>query len=225
LFLGGAAALVGTIPSALRAAAAGAPPALAWFGLAGLAGVVVAPAVCAARSLRPIPDGLRSVMFTVAIAFGPLVLFARVLWAGTHHRPLGAVTFSLAAAAVLAAVLVGVARLREIARSGRGLLRAGLWLVSAASVMFGLAKLPVVLAAPAVRAALLDGVLLLGLTGVSVPLRFSTPLNRLLKFAGPLVCSALALAAAAVLRNPELRGLLIAEAPVPRGPWACLFSL
>jgi hypothetical protein len=72
--------------------------------LAGLPGALL-------RQALPLPLGLRALLWGTLLAMTPLALLGRALAAGTHHRPLGAVTFALLAAGVLFGAWVVMLRL------------------------------------------------------------------------------------------------------------------
>jgi len=72
--------------------------------VAGTAGALL-------RGLRPAPLAVRAAVWAALLAVLPLSLFGRLLSAGTHHRPLGAVTFAIVALGVLAASLLVALRL------------------------------------------------------------------------------------------------------------------
>lgn len=77
------------------------------------------------------PHALAEVGGALALALGPLYLLGTWLTASTHHRPLGAVTFSLVGAAVLVVAYVAARRVLHARR--RGIVLAGLGVPGALS--------------------------------------------------------------------------------------------
>jgi len=219
LLLGSAAAILGILPAALRVPE---PFALSALGLAGAAAAWLGPVVAAARALRPLPGGLGSVSYGLLLSFGPLVLFAAKLWSATHHRPLGAVTFSLIASGLVLGCVVATAHLRRVGSGPSGephrVMRVGLWIACAASLALGASRLPGSLGDAAFRSGLLDALLLLALTVGSTRWDVSAGLNRVFRIAGPVAYTLLVGGAAALLHDSELYAVLQREAPVPLAP-------
>jgi hypothetical protein len=106
LFFGLLGALVAAIVAALRSR-----PDLGGFVLL-VAGAVtfIAPAVGVLASRPALGRGARSIVLGAALSVVPLARLASGLKTTTHHRPLGAVTFSIVAVGVIALLAVVVAR-------------------------------------------------------------------------------------------------------------------
>lgn len=146
------------IPAALRAATGGAGLAMAWLALWGSAALMIAPVAGACRVARPLSPFAFSLPLGLALALGPLMVFARVLKTATHHRPLGAATFALVAAILVLGATAFSARVIAWSRGRGGAL---------SKLPHGLAALGLALGAvlllpalsSALRSSLFDGVL------------------------------------------------------------------
>lgn len=200
------------VPAALRTSASFV---LAWAILAGSAALVLGPAAAALRVARPFPRGAWAVPLGFLLALPALVLFARILKVGTHHRPLGGVTFAIVAAGVILAAIAFAARALSWEKP---LLRK---LVLGTAGLFGL--LSVVLLLPAlaapVRGHVLDGVLGFGLVALVAFVKL--PEEKIPNWLGPLVWVAASLVGIA-LGSTELRALCADRAPVLLGVTAWL---
>jgi hypothetical protein len=104
-----AAAVLATVAT-LRATNAGASLVWVWVGVWGALSAVLGPLGAAVRRARPLPLAALSVPVGLAVAIAPLAFFARILKAGTHHRPLGAVTFAIISIVVLLIAIAFSAR-------------------------------------------------------------------------------------------------------------------
>jgi hypothetical protein len=83
----------------------------AWLTAAGFAALALGPAVGALRAARPLSRAGLGVPLGALVALPVLSVLARVLKATTHHRPLGAATFAVIAAAVLLGAMALTSRL------------------------------------------------------------------------------------------------------------------
>jgi choline-sulfatase len=186
LLLGVGAAAIAALPAAVRSAAAGASFLAAWLSLWGSSAALLAPAVGALRIARPLPRSSLSIPAGLVIAAPVLIMLARILKGTTHHRPLGAATFAMLAAAVVLGAIVVAARLIS---SEHRISRAALW-----SLLGMTALATAVLALPLARAgggSVIDALLLLGLGAAAVWVKAPAAAERAARIAGPL---ALALA-------------------------------
>jgi hypothetical protein len=107
--LGLVAAALAAWPAALRF-----QPALVWQAFAVCtagAALVMAPLSAALAGAGPSNKFLQASTVGVLLASLPLVPFASVLRTATHHRPLGGVTFAVAAGAVVVGLSLVAARL------------------------------------------------------------------------------------------------------------------
>ncbi len=119
----------------------------------------------------------------ISLAFLPLAVFGQWLSAATHHRPLGAVTFAVAALGVVVGALLVSARLVDWAR-GKGTKKTvatiGIALSTALSIGLFLRGMPGLWTGA--RAGLVDGGLLLGGLGLLFAVRrASAPWTQLLR--------------------------------------------
>jgi hypothetical protein len=158
-----------------------------------------------------------SVPLGLSFSLAPLIVFARILILGTHHRPLGGATFAFVAAGLIAGAVAVAARVLAWSRERQGLLRNAPWALGAVALaLAGLLSLPA-LGSP-LRASLLDGALgaLLLLGGAS--LRLPDKLAQSLARAGVFVwVAAVAIGLAVGLSSPEVRSVLDSRAPVLLG--------
>jgi hypothetical protein len=220
LALGSLAAAIAAVPAALRVAAQGGSFGLGWLLLAGGSALVLAPAVALARAARPAPLTLLSTLAAASVLTAPLLLFARVLYDKTHHRPLGAATFAAAALVLLAIASFTSWRaftwLTSTGVSARTL-RLVLGGVSALAVVGSLALLS---RAPAWRSSLLDAALALALAGAATALQLPAAWQgRLTRLAAP--AWALLVIAGVVLSRGSIGSLVGQAAPVlsPLNGW------
>ena len=109
-----AGALLVSLPAALRADSAVFG---CWIALWGSTAMVLGPTAGALRTLRPLPPAAWAIPLGALLAAGPLMVFGELLERVTHHRPLGAVTFTLVGVGVLLAAIAVAARLLARARA------------------------------------------------------------------------------------------------------------
>ena len=216
-----AAALLATV-AALRATGGAVSPGWVWIGTWGASAAVLGPLGAVVRRARPLPLAAWCIPIGVGLALAPLTLFARILKATTHHRPLGAVTFAivsiglvLVATAFAARVISELAATRNSSnfRSVRALsavLAALLALVACAVAFRALAG------DAALRPLAVDTVLLL--VAVAAVGWFRLPgarVERLRRWT--LVAWAVALVLAIIaLSRPDVAEMIAASAPVVR---------
>jgi len=183
-------AIAGAVAAARLGGGAG-----AWLTSAGFAALALGPAVGALRAARPFSRAALAVPLGAVVALPVLSLLARVLKATTHHRPLGAATFAVIAAAML---------LGAIALSGRLLIAgsaatpdggsrvarvalAALVLVSLAiSVVLLLPALSSEAARAGVRAPYVEGALLLAAGAAAGLVTLPPGVGRVARIGGPL---------------------------------------
>jgi hypothetical protein len=89
------------LPVALRVNADFQQAATVWLAALGLYGMLLGVVAAGLRLARPLPRRTPALLMGFGFALGPLSLLGTVLAAHTHHRPLGAATFAMLAAAVL----------------------------------------------------------------------------------------------------------------------------
>jgi len=121
LLLGVAASVLVALPAAIRAGMHGhAGLMVAWLAAIAPAAMLLGPSVALARAARPWRPAALAALVGVGLASGPVMVLGRMLKASTHHRPLGAVTFAVVAAAVFLGAMVVAARLLAIVGSLEG---------------------------------------------------------------------------------------------------------
>ena len=230
LLLGVVCAVLVALPGAARTARAseGSTLLLCWLALGGGLGLLLAPAVGAARAARPLPRPAVGLPLGALFASGPLMLLATLIKAKTHHRPLGAATFAMLAAVLLVAAIIVAARLLSATEGKRPFLAWGsivILAVVSGAMMARLVQpaLGAVGAESGLRAALFDGVLLVVLGAAAVGLKVPDGLRNAARYAAPALWIGLALASAVVLRrSPDLVQAASEKAPVLLGLGAWL---
>lgn len=88
------------LPVALRAGGDLQQTVLVWLAALGLYGMLLGVITASVRVARPLPRRTPAVLLGLGFAFGPLALFGTLLVQRTHHRPLGAATYAVVAAAI-----------------------------------------------------------------------------------------------------------------------------
>jgi hypothetical protein len=182
------------LPVALRSGTSFTGGVSVWLAACGLLGLAVTVSAGLLRAGRPLPSAVTFVPMGLVMALGPIAFLGKLLHANTHHRPLGAATFSVLSLAILLGAMAVGGRARRLLNSsnpgkqkfGRILLYGGI----ALSLLLGLREFVALLATakthPAYLGALLDGLLGLALTLVGGFTRFPIRFERLAKLAGPL---------------------------------------
>ena len=156
-------------------------PISVWAACAGSGALIVGPSLLGARLLRRFKGVMLSALSALVLSAGPLMLLGSLIKTATHHRPLGAMTFAVIAAAVVLgtwAVTWRITRIVEASPSQRVslTLRVGLWAVM--SISFGFAVIAIAqLGAPAV-AVILDGTLMLVLIAAALRFGLDSSLGR-----------------------------------------------
>jgi hypothetical protein len=204
------------IPVALRVGGPASLNFLVWLAATGLLGLAIAFCAGLLRMGRPLPSAVSLVPLAVLYSAGPLTFLGSSIHANTHHRPLGAATFSVLAVTLLLMSMAFAARTRTSLNSsdkgkrrfGQILLYSGLCL----SLALGLRGfLKVMLAAnnhPIYLASVLDGLLGLSVSLVGGFLRFSPRLEQVAKVAGPLALAACVLAILVAMKYPNTSAAL-----------------
>lgn len=205
---------IAALPAALRVSAHGVSLLAAWLALWGSAALMTAPAAGALRIARPLPRPALGVLAGLLVAAPALIVFARIIKTSTHHRPLGAATFAVVAAAVVLGAVAVMARWVVFSREpGRfqNVARIGLWAVLALAALGTM-----VLSLPA-SGSLLDAVLALAVAAAAAFLKLPASLERIARIAGP-VALLIAVGAGFALRSEAVRGASATHAPVLAGP-------
>jgi len=94
LLVAAVASAIAAVPAALRVESVAA----AWVVLAGAQALVLGPLLAGLAIRRPLGAPVLAVLAGLGLSAPLLAGFAALLKSATHHRPLGAVTFALAAA-------------------------------------------------------------------------------------------------------------------------------
>jgi hypothetical protein len=209
-------AVLVVVPATLRVSGS-ASAAMAFLGLLGGAALTIGPAAAALRLARPFGRLAWSVPLGLCVSLAPLIVLARILILGTHHRPLGGATFAFVATGLLAGAVAVSARLLAWSAKREGALRKAPLALGAGMLALGaLLSLPA-LGGP-LRASLLDGALGALLVIGGAALRPPDKLAKGLARAGVLVwVAAVALGLAVGLASPEVRSVLDSRAPVLLG--------
>jgi hypothetical protein len=109
LALGAVASAIAALPAVRRVAGSDVSPGLAWVALSGGTALVLGPLLACTRAIHRDSPALRAVLKGIALASAPLAVLGKVLKVETHHRPLGAATFSfLSFVLVLGCILLAV---------------------------------------------------------------------------------------------------------------------
>jgi hypothetical protein len=187
------AAAVTALPAAIRAAGFAHTAVLAsWFAATGPAALILGPAVALARTARPWPPVAPAALMAVVLSTGPLALLGSLIKATTHHRPLGAVTFSILALLMVAGALVLTIRAAEVIhglaeerrRAARAVAVALVSLSPALAVVLLRGAFRDPLAGP-LGYAVLDGLLALALGIAAGWMRIPRSLRHLVRRTGP----------------------------------------
>ena len=204
------------LPAALRAGGSFLNGFIVWLAACGLFGLATTLSVGLLRSGRPLPSFSSFIPLGLVIAAGPLAFLGKILHATTHHRPLGAATFSMSSLGIIAGALAFAARTRRLLHSrnpsmqlaGRVYLCLGVLL----SLALGLGRFVALLAAahssPGYLAAVLDGLLGLCLSLVGGFARFTPKVERLAKHAGPLAFAVCVLVLLVAFKSPNMSNQL-----------------
>jgi hypothetical protein len=182
------------LPVALRSGASFGIGFLVWLAAWGLLGLAIAFTAGLLRAGRPLPSTIAFVPLGLLIALGPLAFLGKLLYTNTHHRPLGAATFSCLALMMILGAMGLAARTRRLLNSsnpgkqkfGRVLLYASAGISLALGLREFMALLGSASSHPAYIGAILDGLLGLALALVGGFSRFPLRVERLAKLAGPL---------------------------------------
>jgi len=215
----GAGLLLGVI-GALAAGAHGAwrselPFYPSWLALSASTALLTAPAGALLRASRPWPDWFRNLVLALMIAVGPWTILGRLLKAGTHHRPLGAVTFSVLA------VVIGVVLVVLVSRLASWSAQRGARMFSGTILFLGLLGVTCVLvvtlplASTSTLPSVLDATLMVGVFLAAAALPFHKGWLRVARFAGPSLWAFILLVGGIVLvSGPNLAVQLSTRAPV-----------
>jgi hypothetical protein len=163
------------------------------------------------RVARPLPRRSPAFPLGLAFAFGPLALLGSQIYAHTHHRPLGAATFTVIAGIVVAMDWAAASRVWLSVKSPYPKRRRFGYLLGATLAILSLACLfPMALAwantigqYPLLSGGVLDGLLGLALVLLGGFARFPQKLESAARTAGPLAFGVCALTFAVALQSPN----------------------
>jgi hypothetical protein len=205
---------LGVVPAVFRCSS-GVGGLAAWLTLCGAVALVAGPTAALLRSLRSSPRTVWALPLCAVLALPALTVFGQVLHRSTHHRPLGAATFAVVAAALLLGLLVVTTRLLGAAERGKdgARLARGVLLLAAALAL----AVEIALIRSALRQAdsglthiLLDG----GLVVLATALASSLPVPRLSRWVGLALWAAAVGACSLSLRRSPVRQVVSDRAPV-----------
>ncbi len=199
------------LPVALRMRGPFYPGFMVWMAACGLLGLATSLSTGLLRAGRPLPSSVAFVPLGLIVAAGPLAFLGKVLHATTHHRPLGAATFSILALGVTLGSMALAARTRRLLGSnnpgkqtfGRILLVSSLIVSIALGLREFIALLACAKTHPAYMSAVLDGLLGVSLSLVGGFARFDPKIERIAKVAGPLAIIICVLAMLVALKSPN----------------------
>jgi hypothetical protein len=194
LLFGLPAAAIMALPIALRLNGSLAQLVMVYLGALGLHGMLLGLTAGTLRVCRPLPSRSPAFALGVVLSVFPLARLGSVLYAGTHHRPLGAATFAVLALLVVLGYWAVTARALGALRSVRPyrrwygrLLLGGLVLIS---LGVGMGPLLTWLGSlghsPLHRSGLIDGLLGASLVGVGGFVRFPIRVELAARMAGPM---------------------------------------
>lgn len=125
--------LVAVLPAARHD---GAFSILLWLACAGSGALVLGPTLLGARTLLSKSRVLFPMIAALAMASGPVMVFGRLIKTATHHRPLGAMTYSVIACIVVVCAWVFAWRLDQVAHDAQRsmLSRSARWVLASLSV-------------------------------------------------------------------------------------------
>jgi hypothetical protein len=215
-----AAAVLATV-AAVRAIGGSVSVVWVWVGVWGALAAVLGPLGALVRRALPLPLAAWCIPLGIALALPPLGLFARILKANTHHRPLGAVTFAIVSIGVVLVAIAFSARLiSELAarrnspnfRAVRALSVLGAALVALAGCVVAYRALT----EADLRPLAVDTVLLLCAVLVVGWLRVPAARVERARRLVLLAWGCAVLAAIVALRRPEVAEVIAVSAPVVR---------
>jgi hypothetical protein len=203
LLLGTVGAALVALPAAVRAETA---RMLTWTWVWGSAALVLGPVIGAVRAIGPLPQGLRTLGSGLCLALPCLMLIGELLQRGTHHRPLGAVTFALIASGLVASCVALAGRLQQLRGASSRLIRLAAVGAVDVAVLIAAAWVATAVSHPALRWGLIDAVLAYGAVLTGVRLRLSSLPERWVRTGGPALWAIGVLAAVATpWANPAVR--------------------
>jgi hypothetical protein len=199
------------LPVALRVSSNPHDILLIWLAATGLYGMLLGVLGASLRVSRPLPRRTPALLLGLGFALGPLALFGMLLFKQTHHRPLGAATYAVCAAIVVALSWALATRgLVSIHSSFKRRKQFG-WaiLVGAAAMSLALGAIPFMGffrrfgQTPLLSSLVLDGLLGMALALFGGFARFPIKLEGTARTTGPMAFGVCALAFAVAMQSPN----------------------
>jgi hypothetical protein len=184
---------------------------LVWFAALGLHGMILGIFSAGLRVARPLPRRTPALLLGLGFSLGPLAALGTVLAKHTHHRPLGAATFAVAAGCVVIVAWALAARALSSVHSpfkhrkqfGWGLVALGAFASLAAGVGPVLGFLRHFGDAPLLSSLVIDGLLGMALAVLGGFARFPTKVEATARTTGPLAFGVCAVIFAIAMQSPH----------------------
>lgn len=200
------------LPVALRSNASLSQALLVWLGATGLYGMLLGAIASALRVARPLPRRSPALLIGFGFALGPLSLLGSLLHARTHHRPLGAATYAVLSAFVVAFAWAFASRAHQSLRSpdagqqryGKALLGLGGALSLACLAPSWLSWMTHFGHIRLMSSGIIDGLLGMALGILGGFARYPSKLESTARTSGPLAFGVCALSFAVALQSPAI---------------------
>lgn len=227
LIAGTVAAFVVALAHLVVLVPAGVSPVFSVVAVTGAAALTLGPLVALFRGVRGCPRGATCFLVGIGASLPALALFGSVLFAGTRHRPLGAVTFAIVAFGIAASFVALVDRLtdpeRQLLRGRKPVLvnraLAVLWFGGATGALFW--KTIQSTDSGLVFSAAGQLATLVILFGAASKLSWPSRTSQMVKAVGASLCLAIVVLGLVWLQsNDEQARVILRNAPVVTWPWA-----
>lgn len=193
-----------------------------WIGLAGGSALFLGPVLALARGALDPPSRLLGPLVGVALSAAPLSVFAAVLKATTHHRPLGAATFAVLALPLVGFFILVAMRFVSFADTRPPAVRRSLHAVAVSAAVGSLAAvLAATLGSDGARPHLVDALSLAVAAGLGLVTLGVRAVVSVVRRFGPALWIALVLLGLFAGRGPTFASMK-KSAPVVAGPRAWL---
>lgn len=198
------------LPVALRVTGGLHQAFLVWLAALGLYGMLLGVLAAAMRVARPLPRRSPALLLGLGFSLGPLAQFGTLLARQTHHRPLGAATFAVAAGmlvvvawALAATALVSVhSSFKRRKQFGWALIIGGSLISVLGGALPFLAFVRNFSQAPLLSSLVIDGLLGMALSVFGGFARFPTKLEGTARTTGPMAFGICALTFAVAMQSP-----------------------
>jgi hypothetical protein len=199
------------LPVALRVTGDGREAVLVWLAALGLYGMLLGVVAAALRVARPLPRRSPAFLLSFVLALGPLTQLGAALLKHTHHRPLGAATYAVVAASIIAVAWAVAARAFVSIHSSFVRRKRFGWalVIGAGLVSLVSGGLPILgflrqfSQTPLLSSLVTDGLLGLALAVFGGFARFPTRLESSARTSGPLAFGVCALTFAVAMQSPQ----------------------